>query len=112
MHFHGYKIGIVSDAKIVHDRKIVRKFDKDLLQCKYQILNTLININLTKPKTFIVGLKQVFGLPKYFFKFYGFLKSFIMSFELLIYFVQNTLNYHKIKTIRLKSIEGKNGIDA
>ena len=111
-HFHGFKIGIVSDDKIVHDRTIFRKFDKDLQQSKYQILNTLININLSKSRTLIVGIMQVFGLPKFFYKYFGFLKSIIMMIELLIYFLLNILKYNKIKLIRQKSIEGKNGIDA
>ncbi len=109
-HFHKFKIGIVDDAKIVHDRTIVRKFAKDLQQSKYAILNTFLNINLSVFQAFCAAFKQVFGLPKYFHKFYGFPKSVLMFFNLLDYFLINIVHWSKINTIRKKSVKGKNGM--
>lgn len=107
VHFHKFKIGIVDDARIVHDRIIIRKFQKDLQQSKYAILNTLININVSRSQALCSAFMQVFGLPKFFYKFYGFQKSVVMLYNLLCYFLINIANWTEINVIRKKSIDGK-----
>lgn len=107
--FHGFKIGILANASIVHDRIIKRNFDKDVLQSKYLILNNLININLTPFTSVVVACKQVIGLPKYFFKFYGLGKVLVMFTKLSIYFFQYLFNNNKISSIRNDAKLGKTG---
>ena len=109
-YFHGFKIGIVDNAKIVHDRTIIRKFEKDLQQSKYIILNTLININFSIYRSFFIALKQVFGLPKYFYNFYKFREFLIMQCNLILYFIKSIFNFTQINNIRRQSVRGKNGI--
>ena len=98
--FHKFKIGIDNDSKIVHDRVITRNYNKDIIQSKYKILTTLLNINYGLGKSYLQGLKEVIGLPKYFSKSYGVDKSFSMFFTLLKYYLQWVGGMSKIKTAR------------
>lgn len=108
--YHGYKIGIVTNATIVHDRTIIRNYKKDVLQSKYLILNSLININHSFTSRIYIVLKSVFGLPKYFMKYYGFKKSMLLLLELFVYFVSNVINSDRLKKIIKISKAGKNGL--
>lgn len=85
--YHGFKIGIDKDSHICHDRIIVRNFNKDIVQSKYRILTTLLNINRSLSGSYLIALKEVFGLPKYFSKYYGFGKSVNLFFKLLGYYI-------------------------
>lgn len=107
--FHNFKIGIVKNSKICHDRKITRSYKKDVLQSKYKILITLLDINKSLIMSMLLGLKNIFGLPKYFLKFYGFKKTFSLFVKLFYYYVKNILDLNSILIIRKKSKEGKNG---
>lgn len=107
--FHQFKIGIIEESQICHDRTIVRNFKKDILQSKYKILNETLNINHSFLKSFFMGLRQIIGLPKYFFKFYGWSKSIQLSLHLAAYFFSILNNSKKIITIRKNAIEGTNG---
>lgn len=107
--FHKLKIGIVQNAKICHDRKISRNYRKDVLQSKYKILSLLLDVNHSSSKSFLLGLKNVFGLPKYFLKFYGFKKTFNLQIKLLCYYCKNLLHLNSILTIRKNAAEGNNG---
>lgn len=98
--YHKFKIGVDLDSKIIHDRVITRNFDKDIIQSKYKILTTLLNVNFSISKSYSMGLKEVFGLPKYFTKSYGFGKSAKMFFILLGYYLHWILNGSKIVTAR------------
>ncbi|RYE51146.1 MAG: glycosyltransferase family 2 protein, partial [Sphingobacteriales bacterium] len=64
--YHKLKIGIDENSRIVHDRTIVRNFTKDTIQSKYKILTTLLNINQPLAGSYLIALKEVIGLPKYF----------------------------------------------
>lgn len=86
--YHQFLIGIDSESRIVHDRIIIRNFKKDIIQSKYKILTTLLNINYGLAKSYRQALKEVFGLPKYFMKSYGFGKSVSMFFSLLRYYAK------------------------
>ena len=98
--YHGFTIAITEDSKIVHDRVITRNFKKDIIQCRYKILTTLLNINHGLAKSYMLGLKDVLGLPKYFSKFYGFSKSIKLFFNLLGYYVGMVFKSGQIITAR------------
>lgn len=97
--YHKFLIGIDENSKIVHDRVITRNFKKDVIQSKYKILTSLLNINNSLFKGYLQGLKEVFGLPKYFLKTYGLGKSMNMFFRLLSYYMQ-WIGNNKIRTAR------------
>ena len=107
--FHNFKIGIAQNSKIIHDRVISRSFKKDVLQSQYKILNEFININNSIFVSIFNGFKNVFGLPKFFFKNYGFFKSAQLFLSLSIYFFGILIKYLKINAIRNVSKQGKNG---
>ncbi len=107
--FHNFKIGIDQNSKIVHDRIISRSFKKDRLQSEFKILNEFININNSKIKSVFNGLKNVFGLPKFFLKNYSFVKILHLFFNLIYYFFKTIFNYNTINSIRKTSKQGKNG---
>ncbi len=98
--YHKFKIGIDEGARIVHDRVISRNFNKDSIQSKYKILTSLLDINNELSKSYIHGLKEVFGLPKYFSRSYGVGKSVGMFFSLFRYYMQWIGKMGKIKTAR------------
>jgi GT2 family glycosyltransferase len=109
--YHNFEIGIIDNAKICHDRIIKRSFEKDILQSKYLILNNLININIPLLSSILKSFKQVFGLPKFFFKEYKFKKSLLFLHELLIYFFGTFVNLSQIIAIRKTSKRGANGVE-
>ena len=109
--YHNFKIGIIDNAKICHDRIIKRSFKKDLLQSKYLILNNLIDINNSIASSILKSFKQVFGLPKFFFKEYRIKKSLLFLHELLIYFFGTLINLNQIIAIRKTSKSGTNGVE-
>lgn len=107
--FHGFKIGITDNSKICHDRVIVRNNKKDLLQSQYKILITFLDVNLSLFKASIKAMKEVVGLPKYFFKRSGFRFSLKLLIQLKMYYLKTILNLGTIKTIRKNSKLGING---
>jgi GT2 family glycosyltransferase len=98
--YHNFLITIDVDSKIIHDRVITRNLNKDIIQSKYKILTSLLDINKSLGKSYLQGLKEVFGLPKYFLKSYGLGKSLNMFFTLLGYYMQWIGGMGKIKTAR------------
>ncbi|RZJ74818.1 MAG: glycosyltransferase family 2 protein [Flavobacterium sp.] len=101
--YHKLKIGIDEDSRIVHDRTIVRNFAKDTIQSKYKILTTLLNINKPLAGSYIVALKEVIGLPKYFSKAYGTKKSTKLFFSLAGYYAQMLAAVGTVTRIRENS---------
>lgn len=98
--YHKFLISIDEESRIVHDRVIKRNFNKDVIQCRYKILTALLNINHSLFQSYIQGLSEVFGLPKYFIKFYGFGKSVSLFLKLSGYYVKMVFMIGKIKTAR------------
>jgi GT2 family glycosyltransferase len=98
--FHNYKIGIDTKAKITHDRVVIRNYNKDLIQCKYKILATLLNPNLTEKQAKLEALKNVFGLPKYFLKFYGLIACSKLFIKLSVYYKLQLQSWTLIKQAR------------
>lgn len=98
--YHKFLIGIDEKSKICHDRVITRNFKKDVIQSKYKILTSLLNINKSLPQSYFQGLREVFGLPKYFLKAYGFGKSVGMFFTLFGYYMKWVGDRSKIRTAR------------
>lgn len=85
--FHRYKTVIVKDAKICHDREIRRDFNKDSVQSKYKILGEVLNVNYSMLGAYMKGLQSVFGLPKYFYKYYTLSQVLQLFFKLSIYYL-------------------------
>ena len=85
--YHKFKIAIVENSKICHDRRIIRNFKKDTIQSKYSLLSKVLNINYSLFKSYLDALKSVFGLPKYFSNEYSFLKVLKLFFKLLFYYI-------------------------
>ncbi|MBY8962850.1 glycosyltransferase family 2 protein [Flavobacterium sp. D11R37] len=101
--YHGFLIGINHDAKIIHDRVIKRNLKKDIIQSKYKVLTTLLNINYSFFRSCMFGFKEVMGLPKYFFKFYGPLIAFRMFLILLYYYTGLLFKSTTIKSARKRA---------
>lgn len=101
--YHEYIISIDTKSKIIHDRIISRNFNKDIIQSQYKILCTLLNINRGLLKSFFLASREVIGLPKYFIKYYGYVKSAKLLFSLVIYYLEKVYNIKTIKSIRDKS---------
>jgi len=102
--YHNFDIGIATHSKIVHDRVITRNFAKDVTQSKYKILATLLNPSYSLPSAYLKGLKEVFGLPKYFNKFYGIIKAFKMAGALSGYYAGFVFNPQPVKAARKNSL--------
>lgn len=98
--YNKFLIGIDADAQIVHDRVITRGFTKDVTQSKYKILATLLNINHSLSKSYLLGLKEVLGLPKYFSKFYGAGKAFTLLLKLSGYYIAQLFKLGQISAAR------------
>ena len=98
--YHKFLIAVDCDAHIVHDRVITRNFNKDVIQSKFKILATLLNVNCSIGKSYMMGLKEVLGLPKYFSKFYGWAKASILLFKLIIYYLIQAFNLSQITKAR------------
>ena len=109
VHFHDFKIGIVTNSKIVHDRIVTRNFTKDIPQSQYKIWNELININNSLLKSFFIGFKNIFGLPKFFYSTYGILKSMQLLYNLLLFYFKSVFNIKAVNSIRNSSKQAKNG---
>tara|TARA_R110000868_G_scaffold27050_9_gene103370 strand:+ start:274 stop:1149 length:876 start_codon:yes stop_codon:yes gene_type:complete len=99
--FHGYKVVICKDARICHDRAIIRNFKKDIIQSKYKILNEVLNLNDSLVFGYLKAFRSVFGLPKYFSEFYSFSEVIKLFFTLLWYFIILKLKVLKIYKRRL-----------
>lgn len=84
--YHNFQIGILKNSKIVHDRMIIRKFKKDVVQSKYQMLAEVLNVNNALLLGYWKAFRAVIGLPKYFSKFYSIKRIFSLFFTLLFYF--------------------------
>lgn len=108
--YHEYKIGIVKNATICHDRIVKLNFNKIELQSKYLVLNEMINCNHSLFISLLLGLKSVVGLPKFHSSNKGTLKTISLFFKLLLYYFNLLLNIRMIFKIRVNSIKGINGV--
>ena len=108
--YHKFKIGIVKNSAICHDRIVKLNSNKILLQSQYLVLIQIINCNNSLFKSLLLGLKSIFGLPKFHFKSQGFLKSIYLFYKLKRYYFSLLLDIKMIKLIRFNSKTGINGI--
>lgn len=99
--FHNFRIVIVNNAKICHDRIIKRNFKKDSIQSKYKILTEVLNVNNSLFFSYRNGFLNVFGLPKYFYKYYSLSSVTSLFLKLLWYYSGLILNFTKILKKRL-----------
>jgi GT2 family glycosyltransferase len=108
--YHGFKIGVVKNSAICHDRIVKLNPDKIELQSKYLVLNQMINCNNSLFISVFLGLKSVFGLSKFHFSNQGALKTISLFIKLLLYYFNLLLNIGMILKIRKNSIKGINGV--
>lgn len=108
--YHGFKIGVVKNAAICHDRIIKLSSNKIELQSKYLVLNQVINCNNSLLNSLLLGLKSVFGLTKFHFSKQGTLKTISLFLKLLLYYFNLLLKIRMILQIRKNSIQGINGV--
>jgi GT2 family glycosyltransferase len=108
--FHGFKIGVVKNAAICHDRIVKLNFNKIELQSRYLILNQMINCNHSLFISLFLGFKSVLGLSKFHYSNQGGLKTISLFFKLLLYYFNLLLNIRMIFKIRMNSIKGINGV--
>lgn len=108
--YHGFKIGVVKNSAICHDRIVKLNPDKIELQSKYLVLNQMINCNNSLFISVFLGLKSVFGLSKFHFTNQGALKTISLFIKLLLYYFNLLLNIGMILKIRKNSIKGINGV--
>ena len=108
--YHGFKIGVVKNAAICHDRIIKLSSNKIELQSKYLVLNQIINCNNSLLNSILLGLKSVFGLSKFHFSKQGTLKTISLFIKLLLYYFNLLLNIKMILQIRENSMKGINGV--
>ena len=110
VNYHGFEIGIVKNAAICHDRIVKLNSSKIVLQSQYLVFIQIINCNNSFFTALLLGLKSVFGLPKFHFKSQGFLKSIYLFYKLNLYYFRLLLDIKTIKQIRFNSKKGINGI--
>ncbi len=108
--FHGFKIGVVKNTAICHDRIVQLNFNKIELQSRYLILNQMINCNHSLFISLFLGFKSVLGLSKFHYSNQGGLKTISLFFKLLLYYFNLLLNIRMIFKIRMNSIKGINGV--
>jgi GT2 family glycosyltransferase len=108
--YHGFKIGVVKNSAICHDRIVKLNPDKIELQSKYLVLNQMINCNNSLFISLFLGLKSVFGLSKFHFSNQGVLKTISLFNKLLLYYFNLLLNIGMILKIRKNSVKGINGV--
>lgn len=108
--YHGFKIGVVKNSAICHDRMVKLNSNKIELQSKYLVLNQMINCNNSLLISLFQGLKSVFGLSKFHFSSQGVLKTISLFIKLLLYYFNLLLNIRTIIQIRKNSIKGINGV--
>lgn len=97
--YHQFKIAIVKETKVLHDRTQKMTTAKAIKLGKIKLLTIFLNPNKTKSESITSGLINVFGISKYLFKKYG---SYASVFGLLKeYFVlfkkRNKLEIEKNK---------------
>ena len=78
--FHQFKIAIVKNTKVLHDRVQKMTAEKAVKLAKIKLLTIFLNPNKTKSESLTSGLINVFGISKYLFKKY---QSYNAVFHLL-----------------------------
>lgn len=97
--YHDFKIAIVKETKVLHDRTQKMTPEKALKLAKIKLLTIFLNPNKTKSQSITSGFINVFGISKYLFKKYS---SYTAVFALLKeYFIlfkkRNELEFEKNK---------------
>lgn len=105
--FFGFQVAVAKDSKICHDRVVSRNWNKDVRQSKYKVLIAFLNINHSIGTGFYYGLKAVFGMPKYFFQYYGIQKALLLFFDLWVYYFILIFKTKKIILIKKNHKQGK-----
>ncbi|KIA88372.1 glycosyltransferase family 2 protein [Kaistella jeonii] len=78
--YHQFKIAIVKETKVLHDRDQQMSTEKAIKLAKIKLLTIFLNPTKTKSESLTSGLINVFGISKYLFKKY---RSYTSVFELM-----------------------------
>lgn len=89
--YHQFKIAIVKDTKVLHDRTQKMTTEKAIKLAKIKLLTIFLNPNKTKSQSVTSGLINVFGISKFLLKKYNSYTSvFPLMKEYLILFKKRT----------------------
>lgn len=97
--FHQFKIGIVKDTKVLHDRDQKMTTEKAIKLAKIKLLTIFLDPNKTKSESMTSGLFNVFGISKYLFKNYN---SFGAIFQLFPHFLRLLIDQTHLEKEKLK----------
>lgn len=89
--YHDFKIAIVKETKVLHDRTQKMSQEKALKLAKIKLLTIFLNPNKTKSQSITSGFINVIGISKYLFKKYNsYTAAFALFKEYLILFKKRT----------------------
>ncbi len=74
--FHQFKISILKNTKVIHDREQKMSTEKAIKLGKIKLLTIFLNPNLSPSESIFQGLVNVFGISKFIFKNHKTLKVF------------------------------------
>lgn len=97
--FHQFKIGIVKNTKVLHDRIQKMTTEKAIKLAKIKLLTIFLDPNKTKSESLASGFINVFGISKYLFKKY---KSYNAVFQLFPEFLRLLKNHTYLEKEKLK----------
>lgn len=109
LRFHGFKIGIVSSCSAFHDTYPKKNIQKDRIQGRYGLLNTLINLNHSLTTNLLWANIQLAGMIKHYTKKNGIRYFFSFACTLSGYFFSQIAGIKKIRAIR-KRTKGAYGL--
>ena len=66
--FHEFKIAILKDTKVLHDRNQAISLEKSIALSKIKLLTIFLNPNYSEFKSLTEAIKNVFGIAKYIIK--------------------------------------------
>ncbi len=90
--FHGFKILIVKETKVLHDRLQKMTAEKALKLAKIKLLTIFLDPNKSKSESMTSGLINVFGISKYLLKKYRSTKAvFALMKEYMVLFEKRNL---------------------
>jgi GT2 family glycosyltransferase len=97
--FHDFKIAIVKENKVLHDRAQKITPEKALKLAKIKLLTIFLNPNKTKSESLTSGLINVFGISKYLGKKYN---SYYAVFKLFPEYLRLLKNQTHLEKEKLK----------
>ncbi len=94
--FHGFKIAILKNTKVLHDRTQNQTLQKAIHLAKIKLLTFFLNPNFSNSKSFLEGIKGVLGISKYLMKKYRTILALKSLTILLKEYLKLLLNFSKL----------------